>query len=174
MGFKPSDEKIRDIIKRRLLAVDPDLKKNFPRIFAEPTVQWLSLGDDILFGLIFIDEINKQRINKFKQRNLHPFPGLMTSDSTVPAAFRIEKSRNNVFSGCTVKNSFSFSIGQDSTIVITDHLQVLTGTEVGDIEYKVPLAYVVSFGDEITDENAYEYLEELIAYSIKIWRPSNG
>lgn len=154
MGFKPSDEKIRDIIKRRLLAVDPDLKKNFPRILAEPTVQWLSVGDDILFGLIFIDENNKQRINKCKERNLHPFPGLITSDSTVPAAFRIEKSRNNVFSGCTVENFFSFSIGQDSTIVITNHLQVLTGTEVGDIEYKVPLALVASPGGITTMETS--------------------
>ena len=174
MAFTPSAERISDIVKRRLLTIDPDLRKSFPKILSEASLHWLSFGDTILFGLIFIDDLNMQRINAFRKRNLDPFPGLITSDKAVPAAFRIEKARNNVFSGCTVKNSFSFSIGQDSTIIITNHSQILEGTEIGDIEYKVPLAYIISFGAEITTENAYEYLEELMAYSIKMWRRHNG
>ena len=108
-----------------------------------------------------------------KEKNIHPFPGLITTDNNIPAAIRLENSRNNIFSRCKVINNISFSIGPDCTVVILDHSQVLKGTDIGDIEYTVSLSYIVSFGNEITYENVYEYLEDLIVYSIKQWRQND-
>jgi hypothetical protein len=170
MIFQPSAEKIKDILKRRLLSVVPDIKVGFPSILSEKSLQWLLFGDEHLFGVVFIDDIQKRRITDYEKKRLQPFPGLITTDTTIPAAFRSENARNNIFSGCAVENTTSFSIGSDSTLIIIDHTQLLRQTEVGDIEYRVQLAYIVSFGSEITFENAYDYFEELVAYSVSTWR----
>lgn len=174
MAFVQSSEKIKDIVRRRLLSLPIGAKAGFPPVLTREPVKWLSFGDDKLLGLIFINEADQERIEHYRERNINPFPGLITTDNSVPAAMRMEKSRNNTFSNCTIVNSISFSIGQDCTIIISDHSQILKGTEIGDIEYMVPLAYIVSFGIEITYENVYEYLEDLIAYSLKQWRHPNG
>jgi len=36
----------------------------------------------------------------------------------------------------------------------------------------VDLAYLVAFGDEINGLSFYDYLEDLIAFSVKQWRVS--
>ncbi len=174
MAFVPSPEKIKDIVRRRLLSLPIAVKAGFPSVLTREPVSWLSFGDDKLLGLIFIDTADQERIQLYKERNIQPFPGLITTDKSLPAGIRLENSRNNTFSNCSVVNSISFSIGPDCTAVISDHSQILTGTDIGDIEYTVRLAYIVSFGIEITYENVYEYLEDLIAYSIKQWRHTNG
>lgn len=174
MAFEPSPEKIKDIVKRRLLSLPADLKASFPTVITQEPLSWVSFGEDNLLGLIFIDAPDQKRIQQFKERNLHPFPGLITTDKGVPCVFRLENSRNSIFSNCKVENSISFCIGPDSTAVILEHSQILRGTDAGDIAYKVHLGYVVAFGIEITPDNAYEYLEDLIAYSIKQWRGTNG
>jgi hypothetical protein len=168
--FVPSSEKIKDILRRRLLSLPIGVKVGFPSILTNEPVSWLTFGDDKLMGVIFIDKADQERIRINSERNIQPFPGLITTDKSVPAAIRLENSRNNIFSNCNVTNSISFSIGPDCTIIILDHSQVLKGTEIGDIEYKISLSYIVSFGNEITYDNVYEYLEDLIAYSIKQWR----
>jgi hypothetical protein len=174
MAFVPSPEKIKDIVRRRLLSLPIGVKAGFPSVLTQEPVSWLSFGDDKLLVLIFIDKADQERIQLYKKRNIQPFPGLITIEKNIAAAIRLENSRNNIFANCSVVNSISFSLGPDCTVVISDHSQILNGTDIGDIEYKIRLAYIVSFGFEITYENVYEYLEDLIAYSIKQWRHTNG
>jgi hypothetical protein len=173
MTFQPSAEKIKGILKRRLLPILPDLNIGFPNILSEESPKLLLFGDGHLFGVVFIDDTQIKTIMDYQKRGLWYFPGFITTDTTVPAAFRVENVRNNIFSGNTVKNSTSFFIGSDSTLIIIDHTQFLRQAEMGEIEYKIPLAYLVSFGSKITFENAYDYLEDLVAYSVSKWRKSD-
>lgn len=39
--------------------------------------------------------------------------------------------------------------------------------------YYIKLAYIIIFGDEIKHDNVCEFLDDLISYSINIWRSSN-
>ena len=43
---------------------------------------------------------------------------------------------------------FSFSIGKDSTIIIQDHKQHIKTEELGERDYTIKLAYLISFGVE--------------------------
>ncbi|MCJ7508281.1 MAG: hypothetical protein MUO85_06065 [candidate division Zixibacteria bacterium] len=173
MEFKPSIERIRDIVERRLTKVDVETKNAFPSVLKLPSVHWVSLGNDALLSLLFITDDDLGRIKSYQTQNFEPFPGLFTTDSTLPAAFGFSKSRFGVVRGCSVTNSISFSVGKDTTFIVLDHTQSIETKELGVINYKLPLGYFVSFGDEITPDNAYENLEELIVYSIKVWRESH-
>ena len=113
-------------------------------------------------------------IQDFKEKRLNPFPGLITTSQESPAAFVLSGSRFGSMIGNTVKNSNSFLIGPDTSFVAIDHTQSVNTVEVGEVTYKISLAYFLSFGVEITHDNAYQNLEELIVYSIKVWRKSHG
>jgi len=173
MVFQSSADIVKDILKRRLLSAGQILKGSFPSILSERSPQWLLLGDDHIFAVIFIDDVEKRQIADFQKRVSQPFPGLMTTDPTVPAAFKLQNARNSIFSNCTVENTTSFSMGPDSTIIVIDHRQVLRRTEIGDIEYRVPLGYLISFGPEITSGSVFDFFEELVAYSVSQWRSPN-
>ena len=174
MSFSPSIEKIRDIVERRLVRVDRDLRKKFPDILRSSNIQWISLGNKDLLSLFFINDNDIERIRSYQKQNFDPFPGLFTTDSSLPSAFGFDKSRFGLVTGCSVSNSISFSIGKDSTFVVVDHTQSIKTQELGSISYHVPLGYFVSFGEEITPDNAYDNLEELVAFSVKAWRESHG
>ena len=173
MPFKPSIEKIRDIAERRLIRVDHEFKKNFPDVLKVPNVHWVSFGNDALLSLLFVTDNDIERIRSLQTRNFEPFPGLFTSDPKAPAALRFEKSRFGLLQGNKVSNSISFSIGADTTFVVINHSQSLETKELGHISYTLPLGYFVSFGEDITPDNVYEHLDELIAYSVKMWRESH-
>lgn len=174
MKFKPSVEKIRDIVERRLIRVDHEFKNNFPDVLKADNVLWVSIGNDALISLLFLADNEIERIRSYQAKNFDPFPGLFTTDPKTPAAMRFESSRFGLLQGNTVINSVSFSIGTDTTFVVQDHSQSLETKELGNISYTLPLGYFVSFGEEITLDNVYEYLDELIAYSVKKWRESHG
>jgi hypothetical protein len=174
MSFSPSIEKIRDIVERRLLRVERESKNYFPDILKSSNIHWVSFGNENLLSLFFVTEDDLKRIQSYQSQKYEPFPGLFATDSSLPAAFGFKQSRFGLVSGCSVTNSISFSIGKDSTFVVVDHTQSIDTKELGSISYRIPLGYFISFGDEITPDNAYENLEELIAYSVKAWRESHG
>jgi len=56
--------------------------------------------------------------------------------------------------------------------VLQNHTQSINIKELGSQEYTVDLTYLVAFGDEINGLSFYDYLEDLIAFSVKQWRVS--
>ena len=174
------EEHIKDIVDRRLIKVDEEIKKAFPSTLNNKQIQWISFTEENVLALIFIDPSDLERIEKLQKSGFHPFPGLITTQKNVSAAFGLDMSRNNVISGCRVTNSYSFAIGSHTTFIILDHKQSIETKEIGNISYTVPLGYFVSSGKEnkIERENTNDYLfdqlEELISYSIKTWRDSHG
>lgn len=174
MPFEPSIEKIRDIVERRLIRVDDQLKKNFPDVLNVSNVHWISFGNDSLLSLIFVTENDLDRIRSYETKNFEPFPGLFTTDGEAPAAFFFEKKRFVVARGNKVVDGISFLFGADTTLIVIDHKQELNTKELGKITYTIPLGYFISFGEDVSPDNVYERLDELVAFSVNMWRESRG
>jgi hypothetical protein len=119
--------------------------------------------------VVFLDPGDENRINEYRSKRFDPFPGLITFGN-LGSAFRVEKSRYMLIQSCSVENAYALSLGNDSTIIMVDHKQSIKTQELGRVEYHIPLAYIVSYGDEINKATVYEYFEGLIAYSINMWR----
>lgn len=173
-SFHIDSTKIRNIVQRRFVGAPRNYKESFPKVLRQHPPQWVSIANDRILALIFVSKTDLKRISDYRFKNYLPFPGLYTTASNTPSAFKMERSRFVVVENITVKDTVAYSIGTDSSFIIINHCQILTTPEAGTIEYKVPLAYIISFGDNITPETAYDHLDELIAYSVKIWRQSHG
>ncbi len=167
--MKVEIDKIKEIIERRISTAPNHLKATFPNVI-KGEVHWISFADDKVFLLAFLGSNEIPKIQELSSKGYDPFPGLITTEPLVSAMMRMENSRNNFVTGCSVSGMYSFSIGQNSTFIIQDHSQILQTKEIGEIHYKVPLAYIISFGENISLENVYQSLDELVTYSIKIWR----
>jgi len=109
-----------------------------------------------------------------QSKRYKPFPALIKpNDVPGSSAFRFEKSKNVYIEQNRVKNAYALSLGKDCSIVLRDFFQRTT-TKNTFYEYFVHLAYIVSFGDEINSENYYDYIDDLIAFSVFHWQNMRG
>ncbi len=164
-----NNEKIKEIIERRIIDASDDLKNYFPEAI-QNEVRWVAFSNENLIILIFLDISEMERIQKFSKKGYDLFPGFITTEENVSAGMRMSNSKYGLVKGCMISGMYSFSVGPDCSFIVQDHSQSLKTNEAGDIAYRIPLAYVVSFGEENTESNCYETLEDLVSYSIKDWR----
>lgn len=118
-----------------------------------------------ILALVTKDEA--KRLKAIVRRQEIPFPFLVkpnTSRQSVAIAF--EKSRYAWIDHVSVKDMFAFSIGNDCTIILNE----VSIAKSAEFEYTIDLAYLVTFGDEITKNNLSKFMEDLIAYSIEQWK----
>jgi len=157
------------------LLVNPDLVKYPPKVLTEPQVNILSILSEKYFILAFFNETEWTKIREYRENGLQPpLPKLIKPDDAVGAsAFNIENTRNFLFKSNQVNNLYSFSLGKDSTVLLIDHKQSIKSDEL-TTDYTIGLGYLVSFGEEINSNNFYDYLEDLAAYSFKVWRSEFG
>ncbi len=157
------------------LLVNPELVKYLPKVLTEQQVHILSVLWEKYFILAFFNDAEWVKIRDYREKGLKPpLPKLIASNGKEKAcAFVIENVRNFLFNSNQVKNIYSFSVGKDSTALILNHKQSIKSTEL-TTEYTIGLAYLVSFGEEINSNNLYDYLEDLTAYSFKVWRSEFG
>ena len=171
MNMPDDQARLKDIVEKRLFQAPRDIKQFFPSILSQPDVSWFTFSTDTHFLLAFIDNDGKKRIEELLKMGYHPFPNLVTDDSTMPSLFHYEeKFRNASISGYAVEDMFALSFKEDSTAVFYNHQQIVNEIELGQYEYYVDLAYVISFGDEINSGNIYDFLDDLIIYSINQWK----
>jgi hypothetical protein len=157
------------------LFISPDLAKYLPRVLTESEVHVLTILSDTYFVLAFFNETEWAKITEFREKGLQPpLPGLIKPEANSgSSAFRIEKTKNFLFRNNQVNNQYSFSLGKDATVLLIEHRQSMKSDEL-TTDYTIGLAYLVSFGEEITSNNFYDYLEDLAAYSFKVWRSEFG
>jgi len=168
-------ERLKDIIEKHLLEAPNAAKRSFVPVLRNPDVSWFTFSTDTYFILTFLNAAGKERIDELLKMNHHPFPGLIAENDSVPTVFRFEKSLNTFLNGYSVPpNTFSLSLGEDSTVILCNHTQAVETLELGEYEYFVELAYVISFGKEINTGNMYDFIEDSIMYSIKQWTSNNG
>lgn len=164
------DEKqINKILHLRLLDGPKSIKNYLINLVGDEFGVY-SIKTQYLMGVFILSKQELERVRSFEAQNYIPFPALYTTKEGTPAAFRFDRSRNIYIKSNTIKNSIALSIGQDSTVILENHNQSISTQEIGDVNYEIGLGYLVSFGQEIDEFNVYEYLDELIAYSIKSWR----
>lgn len=165
---------INKVVNKRLLQAPNEVKKCFPEFFMKSDVIWISFSTQEYFMLVFGTSKEEKRVEKLKKNNFNPYPGLISCEDNNSSAFRLDKSRNTFIKDCSVDNIYSFSLGKDCTIILQNHKQSLNTPELGEYSYKVRLAYIVTFGDEIHKANFIDFLDGLISYSIKEWRKNHA
>ena len=170
--MKIDNTKVKELIDRRIIQVPREIKQALPNVIQDE-VRWVAYSNEKLVFLVFLDIKGMKRIREYSNKGYDLFPGFITTSEGVGAGMRMTNSKYGFISGCSVSGMYSFSVGPDSSFVVQNHTQSLKTNELGDIEYTIPLAYVVSFGEDTSESNSYEILEELISYSIKTWRENN-
>lgn len=163
--------KLRIAIDECLRRVPPTQYEHLPEVLLEKgQTRFLILSTDKFIIIDFLDDEEAKRISDLKKKGHFPFPGLIKPDQLkMSAAFRFEKARNGLVQGCSVNNMFSFSIGKDSSFIIQNHKQQIKTEELGEYNYTIKLAYLISFGDEITQSNIYDIAKDLMFYSFQRW-----
>jgi len=166
------DQEVRELVERRLLRNPPDLEKYLPPVLLKPDVTSFTYWADKYFILALVDKGKKQELKKRVTELGNPFPGLIKPDNIGgPVAIRVENSRNGMLDHNST-NMFFLSLGKDCTLIIQDHKQTINIGR-GVLEYFIDLAYIVSFGVEIKPYNLLNYLDDLMAYSLKQWKSGN-
>lgn len=166
-------QKIRSIIEKRLVQAPPDIKATFPPVLRQSKVLSVIISEPEYLIVAFLTAEEEKRFNECVSKQIDPLVGLITTGPE-KAAFRIDKAKYAIARSCSVTNKFSLSLGPDSTIVLEDHHQIIQTADIGTVSYILPLAYVISYGDDIDHATVYEYLEGLVAYSTNMWRESIG
>ena len=160
---------IKSIIDKRLVHAPQEAKSLFPAVLKQKPVSWASITVPQYFMVVFLTAEDQDRVNTFKAKRLNPFPGLITTEPE-PAVFSVKEARNVTIRSNTVTNSFALYLGPDSTVLLEDHSQSVKPRDSGQISYKIPLAYLLSYGKEINTATLYEYFDGLVAYSTNLWR----
>ena len=169
-----NQEKLINIINR-LISVPKEIRNILPEILSKPEINIMNILTNDYYLLIFLDNEGWERVSRYREKKTSPFPGLINNEKKVfPSAITFNKSKNLVFEGNQISNLFSFSLGKDSTLILKNHKQYSDNSSLGIYNYIIDLAYLITFGDEITIYNFYDYLGDLIAYSIKTWRIKNA
>lgn len=68
--------RIKAIIEDRLVRVTPEVKEILPAILWGE-IEFFTQLTDTYFALIFINDVEKERIRKLRERNIQPFPFLI-------------------------------------------------------------------------------------------------
>jgi hypothetical protein len=165
-------ERIKTIVDKRLVHAPQEAKSAFPAVLKQKKVLWATISEPHYFLIVFLTPEEKKRVDDFVRKGLNPFPGLITTASK-GAAFKIERSRNTSIRSSDVSNSYTMSLGPDSTVLLEDHNQSINSKDLGTVSYKIQLAYVLSYGEEINTATLYEYFDGLLAYSTNMWRGSS-
>jgi len=173
MDVNMNPAKIKEIIEKRIAHAPEKIKKSFPDVLQRRPLSWVTISPPEYLMVVFLNPGDENRIKEYTSKRFDPFPGLITLGNQ-GSAFRVEKSRYMIIQSCSVENAYALSVGNDSTIIIVNHKQTIKTQELGQVEYHIPLAYIVSYGDEINKATVYEYFEGLIAYSINMWRGTSA
>lgn len=162
--------KIQSIIESRIFKASASVKKHFPKSVANGTGFFVSFGNEKLHVIIFLDNSERAALESRLKNKYDPFPGLITTESGVGAAFRMKNSKNAIIEHCTVKNSYALSLGSNSSIVLIDHNQEINTKELGVVKYKIDLAFIISFPEDQNLFDPAEAFDDLISYFVSTRR----
>lgn len=163
--------RLRTVIEECLKQIPKTGYVHLPEVLLEKgQTRFFILSTDEFIIIDFVDDEEAKRISDLKEKNYFPFPGLIKPKQLkMSAAFRFEKAKNAFVQGCSVNNMFSFALGRDSTIIIQNHSQQIKTEELKESIYTIKLAYLISFGDEITQSNIYDVVRDLMLESFRKW-----
>ena len=156
-------------IVNKLHSAPESIRNNFPPLLEKPHYIITQASEKYLL-LVFASKEENKRIEKFNKKNLNPFPGLIRLQNDLgPTAISLNSNQKFFLIGNTTTNLFSLRLGEDCSVVIQNHKININTKKIGTIQYTLDLAYLISYGKEINKHNVLEYLDDLIAFSVKTW-----
>ena len=168
-----NQETINTIIGKRLTRTSDPVVHLFPSVLKTKPTHWVTISNEQLLLIVFLDPGQMAQVQARHDQGLDPFPGLLISPGAGKAAIGLSNARNVELVGNRVQNMYSIEVGPDSTAIIENHFQSVQLSGQETIEYTIPLAYLITYGDEISEEFAYDTLDQLVAYSVSQWRKKN-
>jgi hypothetical protein len=163
-------DSMKKFLAENLLDVSDTKKKALPKILSKPNVSIFTFATKDYLIFSFIDSVERKRIEDLKERRIHPFPFLIRpTNSKGFVFFNLKGVRNFQLGKLALQDGYGFSLGGDCTLVVDEVKQTGEMKDIGKYEYIIDLAYVISFGDEITGKTIPKYLEDLVVYSLKNW-----
>jgi hypothetical protein len=123
------------------------------------------------YAVLAIDHPSKLAAYRQRRRPFgHPFPAFITRDQHAPRSLAILDGRRNLgFSNLQfVANppGAAAFLGRDTTAFFQNVGIIWAGHGLPNDRYNIGLAYVVGFGNTITEDDYDEALDELIAFHV--------
>jgi len=168
--MKNLNQEIQNIVDSRIFKAAASVKKHFPKSISDGSGFYVNFGNEELHVIIFLDHSEKQSLDNRLKNKYDPFPGLLTVEEDVGAAFRFEDSKNCIIEGCSVSNSYALSLGKNSSIVLVNHKQEINTQELGTLKYTIDLGFVVTFPDDSSPFDLKDAFDDLISYYISTRR----
>lgn len=171
MKIKDIMESTKDIIKKRLINVPVELETIFPSILFQKNSTIHYYLTDRYLSVSFVHKNMLDDITKLKKQNFPPFIGLIANTTKDSICYKLGNC-NNFLKNSYIKKPFGFFIEKNSSLIIDNFTLDINIPELGHIKYTIDLAYLISFGKIINKYNVINYLDNLIAYSVKMWKSS--
>jgi hypothetical protein len=165
-----SHQEIHDIVNNRIFKAADSVKKHFPESIQSGSGFYISFGNEKLHSIIFLDRSEEISLDERLKNQYDPFPGLLTTEEGIGAVFRLENSKNCIIERCFIVNSYALSLGKNSSIVLVDHKQGINTNELGALEYKIDLGFIITFPDDVTPFDLKDAFDDLISYYISTRR----
>jgi len=162
----------KNIVKERLLSIPEELKKYVPPILFQEDLAFYTKMTTNYFIFVCTSPQKRAIFETMEKAIGTPFPHLITTHKTKKHMFYVDRARNTAIGKMTldVGPTHSFYIGRDSTLLLYDIRQKGIDKKLGDFQYDIDVAFIVSIGDEIRYDNLLVFFESLIAFAFKTWK----
>lgn len=164
------NQEIKNIVDSRIFKAAASIRKYFPRSIVDGSGFYVNFGNEKLHVILFLEGSEKKALDIRLQNKYDPFPGLLSTEESVGAAFRFENSKNCIIERCAVSNSYALSLGKNSSIVLIDHNQEINTQELGVLKYKIDLGFIITFPDDSSPFDLKDAFDDLISYYISTRR----
>lgn len=172
LSYQDILEQVKIFVRNNLVNAPSEIKLKIPRVLSSTELTVFIFKTNDYFILAFLNPKEKERVISAETKKEHPFFALIKPPKIdAPVFFNLDDGTRNTYVGkMTLKDGFAFSIGKDCTLIIEELRQSVLIKGDKRYEYEIDLAYLVSFGNEINEENILDYLKDIIAYSFEVWR----
>jgi hypothetical protein len=134
---------------------------------------WMTICDESILAILFLDEAEQTRIEHSKKEGWHPFPGFMIANSQLPAgqqaSFNV-RDPLHFYSSKQTSNVFAFGVSPGSSCTVLDHLHRIVDASGKEFVCKVHLAFILGLEEGEPWSQVMPRLSELLDHSIRIWK----
>jgi len=129
---------------------------------------WMALNGEWYFALFCLTEQSIKRVQEYKTKKWHPFPGLFSPSESGAALIAID-STDNFFDSNMTQNGLAFNVGRKSSFILLNHRHSITDAKGNKADYIVDLAFVVGIDTISTFKTPEDAFIHLFEYLTKVW-----
>jgi hypothetical protein len=155
--------------------VDRD-REVLPTVLQDTGV-WMAIGTHEVLVFFFLNEAEQLRVNDFKNKGIHPFPGFVIGEGERPSGERAVYNVTSPFRFYSGKKScggFAFSVTPMASFVVENHTHELKGLSDAMGPYRVDLAFGLGYGKQETWPKFEKRLSPLLTYARDVWKGADA